>query len=45
MLAGKLQFESLYNGAVDLAAVALLNDALDVLEENQRRAQEAAERR
>jgi hypothetical protein len=28
-------YESLINGALDLADVALMNDALDVMEENQ----------
>lgn len=32
---GMCQYESLKNGALDLADVALMNDALDVLEENQ----------
>jgi hypothetical protein len=32
---GMCQYESLKNGAIDLADVALMNDALDVLEENQ----------
>lgn len=34
-------YESLKNGAIDLADIALMNDALDVVAENQRRAQEA----
>jgi hypothetical protein len=36
---GMCQYESLVNGAVDLADVALMNDALDVLEENRAIAQ------
>ena len=40
-MADKLQYESLINGAVDLADVALLNDALDVQAENQRRYDES----
>lgn len=37
VLAGLLKAESLYDGTVDLAQIALLNDALDVQAENQRR--------
>jgi hypothetical protein len=37
VLAGILSAESLVDGSVDLAYVALLNDALDAREENQRR--------
>ena len=32
---GMCRYESLKNGALDLADVALMNDALDVKEENQ----------
>jgi hypothetical protein len=32
-------FESLKNGAIDLADIALMNDCLDVLAENQQIAQ------
>lgn len=34
---GMCRFESLKNGDVDLADVALMNDALDVAAENERR--------
>jgi len=34
---GKLMFESLKNGTLDLVDVALLNDALDCSDENDRR--------
>lgn len=37
VLAGILSAESLVDGSVDLAFVALLNDALTAKEENQRR--------
>jgi hypothetical protein len=39
VLRGMLAAESLVNGAVDLAFVALLNEAIDVEQENQLRAQ------
>lgn len=36
VLAGMCQFESLKNGALDLADIALMNDALSVRDENDR---------
>jgi len=36
-------FESLKNGTIDLADIAIMNDALDVLAENQQIAQRIAE--
>ncbi len=41
VLAGKLDVRALYDGSVDLAMVALLNDALDVEAENRYRVHEA----
>ena len=38
------RFESLIDGTLDLENIALMNDALDVKFENQRRLQEYAER-
>jgi hypothetical protein len=38
-------YESLKNGALDLADIARMNDALDVSDENERRAQEANRQR
>lgn len=35
VIKGLCQFESLKSGIVDLADIALMNDALDVVEENQ----------
>ncbi|WP_427183527.1 DUF6889 family protein [Bordetella bronchialis] len=35
VIRGLCRYESLKDGAVDLADVALMNDALDVMEENQ----------
>lgn len=40
-----IQAESLFDGTLSLEQVAVLNDALDVADENERRAAEAAERR
>lgn len=37
----KCKMESLKDGTLDLADIALLNDALDVLDENERRYTEA----
>lgn len=37
---GLCRYESLKDGTLDLADVALMNDALDVEEENQRRIEE-----
>jgi hypothetical protein len=34
-------YESLSNGALDLADIALMNDALDASDENERRVQKA----
>lgn len=36
VLAGMCRFESLKNGTLDLADIALMNDALSVREENDR---------
>lgn len=44
MLAGCIQYESLLDGTLGLEDVALLNDALDVRDENERRYLEAKER-
>jgi hypothetical protein len=41
VLEGLCQYESLKNGAIDLADVADMNDALNVRAENERRAHEA----
>jgi hypothetical protein len=35
------QFESIKSGAIDLCDIALMNDAIDIQDENQSRAQEA----
>lgn len=43
VLAGMCQMESLKNCAIDLADIALMNDALDVRAENERRYNEANE--
>jgi hypothetical protein len=37
IMAGLCQMESAYNGALDLEKFALMNDALDVRDENERR--------
>jgi len=37
VLAGHMKYESLKDGSVSLADIALLNDAMDVQQENQRR--------
>jgi hypothetical protein len=42
-LNGLCKYESLKDGTLDLIDVALMNDALDVRFENERRAQRAAE--
>ncbi len=42
VLAGLCQYESLKHGDLDLCDIALMNDALDVKNENNRRAREAA---
>jgi len=41
VLRGMCRYESLINGALDLADVALMNDALDVQDENEERYREA----
>lgn len=41
---GVYRMESLLDGTLDLEHVLLANEALDVLDENERRAQEAAQR-
>lgn len=41
VLRGLCRLESLYDGTLDLEQLALANDALDVMDENDRRAQEA----
>lgn len=41
VLRGMCRLESLYDGTLDLEQLALANDALDVMDENDRRAQEA----
>lgn len=43
VIAGLCRFESLDDGSVDLAGLALMNDALDVRDENQRRWDKAME--
>lgn len=45
VLRGMLKAESLIDGSVNLAYVALCNEALDVEQENQLRLQKAAEAR
>jgi len=42
---GYCLYESLLNGRLGLADVALMNEAMDVREENERRAAEAAKTR
>ncbi|OWT69210.1 MULTISPECIES: hypothetical protein [unclassified Achromobacter] len=44
VIKGLCQFESLKSGAVDLADIALMNDALDVMEENQALARRMTEK-
>jgi uncharacterized protein DUF6889 len=43
VLEGLCNYESLINGALDLADVSRMNEALDVRNENQARAQDAVE--
>lgn len=43
VLAGLCRFESLNDDSIDLADLALMNDALDVRDENQRRWDRAME--
>lgn len=45
VLRGLLRYESLKDGSVDLADIALLNDALDVQIENDARVAEARKRK
>ena len=42
--AGMCRFESLKDGTVDLADIALMNDALDVVADNEYLVEEARER-
>jgi len=42
MVAGLCRFESVVDGTLSLADIALMNDILDVKAENERRYQEAA---
>lgn len=44
VIRGFCRFESLKDGTMDLADIALLNDAADLQDENQRRAEEHAQR-
>ncbi len=44
VFAGCIKYESLIDGTLDLADVALLNDALDVQQENQDRVNDQQER-
>jgi hypothetical protein len=41
VLRGLCSYESLKNGTLDLADIALLNDAIEVAEENERRIRKA----
>jgi hypothetical protein len=41
VLRGMCNFESLKNGVLDLADVAMMNDALEVSDENEKRMQAA----
>jgi hypothetical protein len=43
VLRGLMRMESLYDGTLDLEALLLANDALDVADENDRRMQRAIE--
>lgn len=43
VLEGMCHYESLINGALDLADVSRMNEALDVRNENQSRVQDAVE--
>ena len=42
VMAGLCRYESLIDGALDLEDIACMNDALDVRDENERRATAAA---
>jgi hypothetical protein len=41
VLEGLCQYESLINGVIDLSDIARMNEAIDVRDENQARAQDA----
>lgn len=43
VIKGMCRFESLKSGEIDLADVALMNDALDVMEENRAHARQMEE--
>ncbi|CUJ98316.1 MULTISPECIES: DUF6889 family protein [Achromobacter] len=43
VIKGMCQFESLKSGDIDLADIALMNDALDVMEENRAHARQMEE--
>jgi hypothetical protein len=43
-MAGLCRYESLIDGSIDLADIAIMNDSLDVRDENQRRWNKAMER-
>lgn len=45
VMSGMCKFESLKDGTLDLADVALMNDALAARDENQRRVQDAMKAR
>lgn len=45
VMAGMCRYESLKDGAIDLADIARMNDALDVRDENQCRYQKATEKK
>lgn len=45
VLAGKCHYESLKDGTLDLEDIALLNEALDVQAENERRLKDAIGRK
>lgn len=45
VLAGKCRYESLKDGTLDLEDIALLNEALDVQAENERRLKDAIGRK
>lgn len=42
---GYCRYESLKDGTLDLADIALMNDAIDARDENEARAREAARRK
>lgn len=45
LIAGMCRYESLKDGALSLADVAMMNDALDVREENERRYMRAKDKK